>query len=129
MDQSDHDQANAAVARRRWTAGEKIAIVEESVTPGSSVRAVASKHGVSASQVYRWARQYGRDGAAQGSGTALVPVKVAETDHRGRIERNPGAVGGERLGSLNLEVGNARVVVHGAADLSSLRLVLDYLLG
>jgi transposase len=42
--------------RRRWTAGEKVALVEEANQPGSSVSYVARKYGISASQLFRWRR-------------------------------------------------------------------------
>ncbi len=125
---SGHDTARVVPTRRRWTDSEKRDIVEESMAPSNSVPAVASKHGVSASQVYRWVRQYQRGAAAESSGAALVPVKVTGTNDRVRVERNPRTTAGERLGSLQLDVGNARLAVHGAADLCSLRLVLEYLL-
>jgi transposase len=38
--------------RRRRTAQEKIAIVQETLTPGASVSAVARRHGVNPNQVF-----------------------------------------------------------------------------
>ena len=38
--------------RRRRTAQEKIAIVQETLEPGASVSAVARRHGVNANQVF-----------------------------------------------------------------------------
>ncbi|KOE22389.1 transposase [Burkholderia multivorans R-20526] len=40
--------------RRRRTAQEKIAIVQETLEPGASVSAVARRHGVNANQVFGW---------------------------------------------------------------------------
>lgn len=128
MDTPDHDEAVTALVRRRWSADEKRAIVEEGTAPGNSVPAVAARHNVSASQVYRWVRQFRQESAPQ-SETALLPVTVAETNRGRRVERSAAAIVGERPGSLELAVGNAHLSVHGAADLCSLRLVLQYLLG
>ncbi len=42
--------------RRRWTAAEKLRIVEETLTSGESVSAVARRHGVAPNLLYRWRR-------------------------------------------------------------------------
>jgi transposase len=50
--------------RRTWSDEEKAAIVAESDGPGTSISAVARRHGLSASQLFTWrrlARQAGRD--------------------------------------------------------------------
>ncbi|KOX58798.1 transposase [Streptomyces purpurogeneiscleroticus] len=49
--------------RRTWSDEEKAAIVAESDGPGTSISAVARRHGLSASQLFTWrrlARQAGR---------------------------------------------------------------------
>lgn len=43
--------------RRRWTAHQKMAMIEETYEPGESVSTVARKHGISASQLFTWKRQ------------------------------------------------------------------------
>ncbi len=42
------------VNRKRWTANQKMSIVEESMQPGNSVSRVARKHGIPAAMLYRW---------------------------------------------------------------------------
>ena len=42
--------------RRRWSAAEKLRIVEETLTSGDSVSAVARRHGVAPNLLYRWRR-------------------------------------------------------------------------
>jgi len=49
--------------RRRWTAAEKLGIVEETLLPGESVSAVARRHGVAANLLYRWRRLMTEGGA------------------------------------------------------------------
>ncbi|MBB5510738.1 transposase-like protein [Paraburkholderia sp. JPY681] len=44
--------------RRRRTAQEKIAIVQETLEAGASVSAVSRRHGVNANQVFGWRKQY-----------------------------------------------------------------------
>lgn len=42
--------------RRRWSAAEKLRIVEETLISGDSVSAVARRHGVAPNLLYRWRR-------------------------------------------------------------------------
>jgi hypothetical protein len=49
--------AVVAETRRRWTLAEKAAVVAE--IAGSSVSAVARKHGIASSLVFRWRRELG----------------------------------------------------------------------
>src|SRR3712207_641656 len=51
--------------RRRWSAAEKVRMVEESHGPGASVSLVARRHGVNANQLFTWRRL-----AAHGACTA-----------------------------------------------------------
>ncbi len=44
--------------RRRRTTQEKIAIVQQSFEPGMTVLLVARQHGVAASQLFLWRKQY-----------------------------------------------------------------------
>ncbi|WP_407221271.1 MULTISPECIES: transposase [Enterobacteriaceae] len=47
--------------RRRRTTQEKIAIVQQSFEPGMTVSLVARQHGVAASQLFLWRKQYQRE--------------------------------------------------------------------
>ena len=53
--------------RRRRTTQEKIAIVQQSFEPGMTVSLVARQHGVAASQLFLWRKQY-----QEGSLTAVA---------------------------------------------------------
>lgn len=61
--------------RRRWSAGEKAALVRETYEPGMNVSLVARKHGVSPSQLFNW-RKLEREGAltAVTAGESVVPA-------------------------------------------------------
>ena len=48
--------------RRRWHSAEKLRIVEEMLTDGDSVSAVARRHGVARNLLYRWRRLMTRAG-------------------------------------------------------------------
>ncbi len=53
--------------RRRRSVQEKIAIVQQSFEPGMTVSLVARQHGVAASQLFLWRKQY-----QEGSLTAVA---------------------------------------------------------
>ena len=43
--------------RRRWSAAEKVRLVEEATQPGMSVSYVARRHGIAPSQLFTWKRR------------------------------------------------------------------------
>ena len=49
--------------RRRWSGEAKLRIVEETLTSGDSVSAVARRHGVAPNLLYRWRRLVTEGGA------------------------------------------------------------------
>src|SRR6516165_12460868 len=59
--------------RRRWTAAEKVRIVEETFEPGMTVSLVARRHGVAPNQLFTWV-----EGAltAAGSDEQVVPAWI-----------------------------------------------------
>ncbi|WP_285000141.1 IS3 family transposase, partial [Escherichia coli] len=61
--------------RRRLTTQEKIAIVQQSFEPGMTVSLVARQHGVAASQLFLWRKQY-QEGSltAVAAGEQVVPA-------------------------------------------------------
>src|SRR5947199_10399320 len=88
--------------RRRWTAPEKVRMVEETFEPGMTVSLVARRHGVAPNQLLTW-RRLVVEGAltAAGSGEQVVPA----ADYRAlqsevpELQRLPGkrALEAERL--------------------------------
>jgi len=61
--------------RRRWTAAEKVAIVNETYEPGVTVSLVARRHGNAPNQLFHW-RKLAAQGAltAAGRGEEVVPA-------------------------------------------------------
>jgi transposase len=61
--------------RRRWTAAEKVAIVNETYEPGVTVSLVARQHGIAPNQLFHW-RKLAAQGAltAAGCGEEVVPA-------------------------------------------------------
>jgi transposase len=67
--------------RRRWTAPQKLEIVQESYGVGATVSEVARRHGVRAGLVYQW-REKVRTGVISGgreSEAQFMPVALAES--------------------------------------------------
>src|SRR5580658_8712958 len=66
--------------RRRWTASEKVRMVEETFEPGMTVSLVARRHGVAPNQLFSWRRLVAQGGlAAAGSGEEVVPASDYRT--------------------------------------------------
>jgi transposase len=65
--------------RRRWSAAEKIRMVEETYQPDASVSLVGRRHGVGPNQLFTWRRL-----AAQGALTAAAAGEevVPASEHR-----------------------------------------------
>ncbi|TMH99455.1 MAG: IS66 family insertion sequence element accessory protein TnpB [Betaproteobacteria bacterium] len=65
--------------RRRWTSGQKLRIVEESLAAGASAAVVARRHDVHPNLIHAWRRQVrsGELSGAREDGVHFVPVAVA----------------------------------------------------
>src|SRR5204863_6439647 len=60
--------------RRRWSAEEKVRMVQETYAPGMSVSLVARQHGVAPNQLFTWRRLYAEGAlSAVGAGEEVVP--------------------------------------------------------
>jgi transposase len=120
--------------RRRWSAWEKLRIVEESTEPGAVVRAVAARNGICESLLYAWRRQV-RDGTLREAETpAFVPVQVFETSMNAissasEPERTSYSARSEtRSDQIEIELGDGRQVRVGRdVNLAALRRVLTAL--
>src|SRR5580693_1408010 len=61
--------------RRRWTASEKVRMVEETFAAGMTVSLVARQHGVAPNQLFTWRRLVAQGSlTAAGSGEEVVPA-------------------------------------------------------
>jgi transposase len=69
------DILSGSERRRRWTAAEKVAIVNETYEPGVTVSLVARRHGIAPNQLFHW-RKLAAQGAltAAGRGEEVVPA-------------------------------------------------------
>jgi len=116
-----------ADTRRRWSRMEKLAIVAEVGT--GSVSAVARRHNVAPSLLFRWRRELGEEGAGSSkpSEEGLVRVSLPAP-----VARHQGAAPSDRVGSGEIEIvlsGGHRVIVGRGFEAASLKLVIGVLEG
>lgn len=116
-----------ADARRRRTLTEKEAIVAELNAPGARVSAVARKHNVSSSLLFRWRRQFGGKLSKRASRTrSFVPVMLAAR-HAARGLKSASPVGiSSGLIEIDLSHGR-RIRVDSSVDVAVLRRVIEIL--
>jgi transposase len=139
MERMAAEESAAAPGAKRIarTKLERRKIVEESLLPGTSVTSVARAHGVRPNQVHHWRRLYRQGLLGAATTTALVPVKITDPNECGVIPKGSARVGVQSRrpeqargkDTIRIETERARVYIQGTADLCSLRLVLECLLG
>ena len=100
--------------RRRWTLGQKLALVEEVSRPGASVAAVADRHGMSRSLLFEWRRQV-RDGKMPGvvradASATLVPVRVVEEAQPKKMLRRSAERVGKSAATVEVVLSNGRML-------------------
>jgi transposase len=114
--------------RRDWTAEEKSEILAASMAPGVKIVEVARRYGVSRGLLWTWRREAMSDLAAQAA-PFFVPLRIAgEAAAPNSAETSelaePPVARGLAAGSIEIEIGGARVRVEGAVDPEVLRQVL-----
>jgi len=116
-----------SMRRRRWMPEEKAQILTESLLPGASVADVARRHGVNRGLLSNWRRK--AMGAA-GAEPTFVPLRLdvgtvppvqGERSGRARMDTELPSM---NSGSIEIELGPARVRIQGAVDGETLRQVL-----
>jgi transposase len=116
-----------AEARRRRTRAEKAAIVAELNASGATVSAIARKHNISSSLLFRWRRELGGKPLKRASaGGRFLPVMLAApAGARGAKSASADAM---RSGVIEIELCcGRRIRVDGSVDVAALRRVLDIL--
>ncbi|MGE5115477.1 MAG: IS66-like element accessory protein TnpA [Betaproteobacteria bacterium] len=123
-DNSEEKQfAIVADARRRWTREQKQSIVAECEAGKASVSAVARKHNIASSLLFRWRREFGLGGQVVRETPAFVPVALPAPASGAGARDGQGSV-------IEIElIGGRRVRVDGSIDASALRRVLEVLEG
>ncbi|MBV8506398.1 MAG: transposase [Alphaproteobacteria bacterium] len=126
--------------RRRWTAEEKARIVAESLQPGATVSIVALRHGVNRGLLWTWRRNARK--RLTRDGQRFVPVRIVgemtaptmptmvgrNEDIASPTATQMAPTSAEPIvGTIDVEIGGARVRVSGAVDAAALRQVLTHL--
>lgn len=113
--------------RREHRAEFKQELVARSLQPGVSVAAIAMEHGINANLLFGWRRRHLESQAGPPSQAAvLLPVSI-EAPARAMPLDAPGPTARSSAGSIEIEIGNARVRLRGAIDEASLRIVVSVL--
>ena len=116
--------------RREHSAEFKQELVARSLQPGVSVAAIAMEHSVNANLLFGWRRRHLQALAAQAGpesrAAVLLPVSI-EAPVRAMSLDTPAPTPRPSAGSIEIEIGNARVRLRGAIDEASLRTVLSAL--
>lgn len=126
-----------AETRRKWSDTEKQAIVAEAAQPKANISAVARRHGIKPSLLFRW-RRLAREAPAAPAAPAFMPVTLAlppacpepaapEAPPVTSSPR-PDAEEGRRDDRIEIELGNGRLVRVGAdVSTEALKRVIDLL--
>ena len=118
--------------RRRWSTSEKLRLVTETHEPGTTVGAVAARHGVCESLLFTWRRQV-REGVLTAVETPVfMPVHMVDAAPTAplappRPAACPSAAARPAApsGLIEIELGNGRRVRVGSdVNLAALRRVL-----
>ena len=114
--------------RRFRTKEERRQIVEETLKAGASVSQVARAHDVNTNQVFHWRRQYRQGWFDEDTKkpTALVPVKLTRVASPVMAQRRKTqSAASIPAGSIEIDLGHARVRIEGAADPKCVRAALE----
>jgi transposase len=114
-----------ASRRRRWSEEEKLRLVTETMEPGMSVSLVARRRGVSASQLFRWRRQFAGETGVPEQTPIFAPVQLLSEPLASPPTSEPEFCHG---GIIEIMLGGGRVVrVDRHVDAEALRRVLGVL--
>jgi transposase len=114
-----------ADTRRRWSEDEKQAIIGETLQPGVNVSAVARRHGIKPSLLFRW-RKLAQKEVKPAAGPAFLPVSLAAPALSGETSCDRGASEATTADSrIEIELANGRRVRVGpGADMGALKRIL-----
>jgi transposase len=113
-------------------------LIERSLQPGASVSGIALDSGINANLLFKWRREHLRaDARARISTVAaaapvLLPVKIESPMPQvvaAPAAPPPAPTSRGKVGSIEIDIGGARVTLRGAVDPSSVRAVLQALRG
>jgi transposase len=120
--------------RRRYSKEFRREVVQETLAPGASVAGVALRHRLNTNLVFTWRRKLLPTLVpAQAKSVKLLPVTIADAGALVRgltpepIAASQRARRSRARGAIEIECNGARIVVKGAVDGQTLRVVLEAL--
>jgi transposase len=115
-------------ARRVHDAELKRELVARSLLPGASVSAIALEAGINANLLFTWRRAHldAMASPAQQTSAVLLPVTVATPVTEGETIA-AATMPRSGTGTIEIDVGNARIRLRGPVDGASLRCVVQAL--
>jgi transposase len=114
-----------AGTRRSWSRDEKRAIIAETHDPGTTVSAVARRHGLQPSLLFRWRRD-----ALEEERAATLPAQPAFVPLRLTGPANEGTCDRAASGMIEIELaGGHRLRADASIDVAVLRSVIAILVG
>ena len=114
--------------RRRISKQEKRRIVEETLKPGASVSVVAREHDINTNQLFTWRRLYRKGQLEVETESNLLPVQISDVVEKIPQQTTARASRRARGGTIDIDLGHARVRIEGAADPACVRAALERLL-
>lgn len=114
-----------ASTRRAWTREQKRAILAEAKNPATTISAVARRHGLASSLLFRWRRDVldEQRATALAPQPAFVPLSLPSPVATASCERPP-------TGMIEIELaGGHRLRVDASIDVAVLRSVIEALVG
>jgi transposase len=131
------EQDTQAKRRRREHSPElKRELIERSLQPGASVSGIALDGGINANLLFKWRREHLRAAqAAVPAAPAATPVLLPVTIEMPSPEATaapklaPPPASRASTGSIEIDLGGARIRLRGAVDEGSVRVVLQALRG
>ena len=132
------EQDTQAKRRRRdHSPALKRELIERSLQPGASVSGIALDSGINANLLFKWRREHlGANGRAIVSATptakpVLLPVTIESPMPEATAVPTlaPPPTSRASMGSIEIDIGGARVRLRGAVDEASVRVVLHALRG
>lgn len=139
-DKSSRRYDIVAETRRRWSQAEKEAVAAEASRPDVNVSAVARRHGISPTLLFRWIKVHGprRNEEAAKAALAFLPVAlpspeaVASSGSAGQPPRGGArpcrASSPSAEGRIEIELCNGRLLRVGAGvDAATLKRLIDVL--
>ena len=121
-----------AERRRNRSPDEKALIVAESMMPGAVIAEVARRHGLSPQQLYGWRSTLRANAHKQSEPTfssIVVDEKPAAVGRRGDRTMCTEPPHDDSAPSIELTIGEARLIIRGTADGRTLATVLKALKG